>query len=142
MQIQISGRRLPPSDGRQPKKLVILLHGYGGSGDGMISFALSLAPLLPDTLFISPNAPTPRPNDFGYQWFPMTNLDAEVLRQGRAKANALYDSWREGCTQAAPIVRALIDSELKNNCIAPENLAIIGMSQGAMLATHVALPNL
>lgn len=42
---------------QSPKYVMILLHGYGSNADDLISLAPDLAEVLPDTIFVSPNAP-------------------------------------------------------------------------------------
>ena len=37
--------------------LIILLHGYGANGDDLLGLADPMSEYLPDTVFISPNAP-------------------------------------------------------------------------------------
>jgi phospholipase/carboxylesterase len=55
---------------------VVFLHGYGADGNDLIGLAEPLAPHLPNTRFMAPNAPEPcRNNPFGYQWFPIPWLD-------------------------------------------------------------------
>ena len=57
---------------KAPKSLVILLHGYGSNGQDLISLAPEWAGDMPDTLFISPDAPFPcEMGGFGFQWFSL-----------------------------------------------------------------------
>ena len=68
------GRRAAQSG--QPKSLVIFLHGYGADAEDLIGLADPLAPHLPNTQFLAPNAPDPcRNNPAGFQWFPIPWLD-------------------------------------------------------------------
>src|SRR3546814_8198867 len=53
----VNGASLQPRSGGAPKKLVLLLHGFGSSGTDMISLAPQWQEALPDTLFLAPHAP-------------------------------------------------------------------------------------
>jgi len=127
MQLQlIDGPRVPPASGGAPRKLVILLHGYGADGNDLIGLAPYLSQHLPDVYFVSPHAPEPcdmAPG--GYQWFPIGNFDPhERLR---------------GVEGAAPVLNAFIDQELAQHQLTPADLALVGFSQGTMMSLHVAL---
>lgn len=50
----VNGASLQPRTGAAPKKLVLLLHGFGSSGTDMISVAPQWQDTLPDTLFLAP----------------------------------------------------------------------------------------
>ena len=80
-----------PSHGPQNKgkasQLVILLHGYGADGNDLIGLAPVLAPLMPDAVFVAPNAPYPcEGNPTGYQWFGISRLDPEIALAGARSA--------------------------------------------------------
>lgn len=67
----LSGPMLPPRSG-QAKHLLVLLHGYGSDGADLIALGQYWSPLLPDTMFVSPNAPDACAiNPGGYEWFPL-----------------------------------------------------------------------
>jgi phospholipase/carboxylesterase len=122
-----SGPRLPPASGSQPKQLVILLHGYGADGNDLIELGRAWQPWLPDAAFFAPHAPDPLPYEgaSGRQWFPLTMRDP-------------HERWR-GVNAAAPGLDALIDAELASHGLDAGRLAIVGFSQGTMMALHVGL---
>ena len=67
---KLEGPTFGPQAGGKPGHLVVLLHGYGADGNDLIGLAPVLAPLMPDVVFHSPNAPYPcEGNPYGYQWF-------------------------------------------------------------------------
>ena len=67
---KLEGPSYGPHDKGKPGHLVVLLHGYGADGNDLIGLAPVLAPLMPDVVFLAPNAPYPcEGNPFGYQWF-------------------------------------------------------------------------
>jgi phospholipase/carboxylesterase len=120
----IDGPRAAPASGVAVRSLVILLHGYGSNGDDLISLAPHWRGVLPETVFVAPNAPAPCPGaPGGYQWWALTSAS----RGARA----------EGLAQAAPILDAFIDAELARYGLAEARLALVGFSQGTMVALHV-----
>lgn len=120
----IDGPRLPPASGGAPRSLVVLLHGYGSNGDDLIGLAPYWRTALPDTAFVSPNAPERCPGaPGGFQWWGISNLD----RSARAA----------GAARAAPALDAFIDAELAGYGLDESRLALVGFSQGTMMALHV-----
>ncbi|MGP3723458.1 alpha/beta fold hydrolase [Cereibacter sphaeroides] len=108
--------------------LVVFLHGYGADGADLLGLAEPLAPHLPGTAFVAPDAPEPcRANGFGFQWFPIPWLD------GSSETAAA-----EGMAAAARDLDAFLDERLAEEGLPPEALALVGFSQGTMMALHVA----
>ena len=108
------------------KQLVILCHGYGSDGNDLIALAPFWRQALPDADFVAPNAPERcGGNPMGYQWFPITRLDpAEIAA---------------GVSGAAPILEAFIFEQLAARGLSASQLALVGFSQGTMMALHVGL---
>jgi phospholipase/carboxylesterase len=126
MTVFIDGPRVPPARGGKPDALVILLHGYGSNGADLISLAPYWAKALPGAAFVSPNAIEAVPQaPGGYQWFPISNLDPHLMEQG--------------ARLAAQSVDRFIDRELDKYGLDESRLALVGFSQGTMMALHVAL---
>jgi phospholipase/carboxylesterase len=122
--VMIDGPRVAPIAATSPKSLVILLHGYGSNGDDLISLAPYWRDALPATAFVAPNAPEPCPGaPGGFQWWALTSAD----RGGRAN----------GVARAAPVLDAFIDAELARYGLTEAQLALVGFSQGTMMALHV-----
>ncbi|MFC0409017.1 alpha/beta hydrolase [Roseomonas elaeocarpi] len=118
--------RLEPASGRRPRQLVVILHGVGASGADLIGFAPPLAEALPDALFLAPDAPNPFDGaPTGRQWFPLRDWRLAVLVPA--------------VRAAAPALTAQLEQLLRENEVAPENLVLVGFSQGAMMALHVGL---
>jgi phospholipase/carboxylesterase len=125
--IKLDGPSHPPLAGGKPEQLVVLLHGYGSNGDDLISLAPYLGPALPEAEFLSPNAPFPcEANPFGgYQWFGLEERNAETRLAG--------------VREAGPILDAYLDEALKARGLTEAQLALIGFSQGTMMALHIGL---
>lgn len=112
----------------QAKNAVVFVHGYGADGADLLGLADPLAPHLPDTAFHAPDAPEPcAGNPFGRQWFPIPWLD------GSSEADAAA-----GLLRAAEDLNGFLDRILSEEGLAPEALALVGFSQGAMISLHVA----
>lgn len=122
---RLTGPMAAPSSGRDPQSMVILLHGYGSNGDDLMGLVPYWRASLPDTVFMSPNAPQPCPGaPGGYQWWALTDLK----RESRAA----------GVRQAAPLVNAFIDMHRAAYDLPNRTVALVGFSQGTMMALHVA----
>lgn len=122
--VKLNGPLLPPRSGRPATQAVILLHGYGADGSDLISLGQHWSQLLPDALFVAPNAPEPcAGSPFGFQWFPL-----QVDRiAGRI----------EGAKTAAPILTEFLADLWAQTGIPPSRTILAGFSQGAMMALHV-----
>jgi phospholipase/carboxylesterase len=120
----LSGPEVLPASGAAAKSLVILLHGYGSNGDDLIGLAPYWRGALPDTHFISPNAPEPCPGaPGGYQWWGLSSLSPAARAAG--------------VRQPAPLLDAFIDAQLERHGLSEDRLALVGFSQGTMMALHI-----
>ena len=119
----VNGSSLQPLSGSAPKQIILLLHGYGSSGADLISLAPHWQQAMPDALFLAPNAP--QRCGSGYQWWPLMGFTAHALAAG--------------ALGAAPAIDAFIDKKLAQYGLAEAKLAIVGFSQGTMMALHVGL---
>ena len=122
----LSGPRRDAKSG-QADNLVIFLHGYGADGNDLIGLADPLADHLPNTIFMSPNAPEPcKGNPMGFQWFPIPWMDGsseEVARQSQEKS--------------ADLINAYIDSAMNAEGVSSARTILVGFSQGTMMSLHV-----
>ncbi|MEL6979611.1 MAG: alpha/beta fold hydrolase [Pseudomonadota bacterium] len=108
--------------------LVVLLHGYGANGDDLFGLAEPLSGILPHAAFSAPNAPERTPmSPFGFQWFPIPWIDGSS-----------EEAMREGFVQAEADLDAFLDAELTRHALTADRLALIGFSQGAMMALQAA----
>lgn len=109
-----------------PKQIVLLLHGFGSNGADMISFAPHWQDALPDALFLAPHAPQRcGMMGTGYQCWGLSGLDPQALAAGAASAG--------------PAIDAFIDRKLAQYELTEQDLAMVGFSQGTMMALHVGL---
>lgn len=134
----IDGPTFPAASGTT-KSVVIFLHGYGADGNDLIGLAPHLAPILPDTTFLSPNAPHPcEMAPFGRQWFSLATYDPEFLRRDPGTLSGALLSMAEGARDAQPYVDDFIDAQLAHFGITADKLALVGFSQGTMMALQTA----
>jgi phospholipase/carboxylesterase len=125
MPAELDGPRLEPRSG-PARALVVFLHGYGADGNDLIDIGRAWQGLLPNAAFVSPHAPEPCGQaPVGRQWFPLTFRDPN-------------ERW-VGANKAAPGLEAFLDAELTRRKLAPSALALVGFSQGTMMALHVGL---
>ena len=121
-----AGRRAPASG--RTGQVVVFLHGYGADGNDLLGLADPLAPHMPDTVFLAPNAPERcTVNPMGYQWFPIPWLG------GSSEEEAMT-----GMQAAAADLNAWLDGVLADEGITPDRLCLVGFSQGTMMALQVA----
>lgn len=122
----VNGASLKPRSRAAPKEIVLLLHGFGSSGTDMIALAQHWQDALPDALFLAPHAPQ-RCNVMGggYQWWGLSGFGPSALAAGAATA--------------APAIDAFIDRKLKQYRLNEADLALVGFSQGTMMALHIGL---
>jgi len=126
MPMDLSGPSRAPVAGGRPRRLVILLHGLGADGDDLIGLQQYWGRLVPEAEFVAPNAPFPCDTvPFGYQWFSVRD---------RSPAAALA-----GVRAAATLLDAFIDAELEKRGLDESQTALVGFSQGTMMALFVGL---
>jgi phospholipase/carboxylesterase len=108
--------------------MVVFLHGYGADGADLLGLADPLAPHLPDTVFLAPDASERVAGaPFGRQWFSIPWLDGSSEEESRA-----------GLIRASADLNGFLEARLAEEGLGPEALALVGFSQGAMMALHVA----
>jgi phospholipase/carboxylesterase len=123
---KLSGPHWGPMSKAAPKQIVILCHGVGADGNDLIDLAPYWGSVLPDAVFAAPNAPEPFDMaPMGRQWFSLGNLDPARLEAGVRVAAQALDPF--------------IDEQLAKYALAPTAYALMGFSQGAMMALFTGL---
>ena len=112
----------------ETRSVVVFLHGYGANGADLLGLADPLGEHLPDTLFVAPDAPEACAGaPFGYQWFPIPWID------GSSEEEAA-----RGMQAAVQDLNAFLDGILVDEDLLPEQMVLLGFSQGSMMSLHVA----
>jgi phospholipase/carboxylesterase len=114
-----------PASGKKAQQIVIFLHGYGSDGPDLIGLAPYFAKKLPNAHFFSPNAPQKCEMGFGYQWFSL---------EDRSEASMLA-----GAKSAAEHLNNFIDEKKSALGLNDSDIALIGFSQGTMMALYAGL---
>jgi len=114
---------------KTPTSLVILLHGLGSNGRDLISLAPMWAKDLPETVFVSPDAPfacdmAPPGYEGSYQWFSLQDRDPHMVLQGVQRAQPILDSF--------------ITEQIEKYDVPPEKTVLVGFSQGTMMGLYTA----
>jgi phospholipase/carboxylesterase len=122
----LDGPRVAPRAGGPARRLIVLLHGLGADGDDLIALAPVLGEVFADAAFVAPHAPFACDMaPMGYQWFSLQQLEPQRLFHGAEAVRGRLDRF--------------LDDELARHGLTPEHLALVGFSQGTMMALHTAL---
>ena len=117
---------LSPLSKSKPKQAIILCHGYGGDGRDISTLANKWQRFLPESIFLSPNAPEIcAVNPQGYQWFDLTSDKEEIILEKSLIAEEKLNTF--------------LDQVLDNFQLELKNLALVGFSQGCMISIQLAL---
>lgn len=122
------GWRLAPLKAPQDapaRALVVLLHGVGSNAQDLVPLADTWRDTLPDVAFASLDGSERFDGGFGgRQWFSLRDVN-EVNRVGRV-------------ADAYPALRRMLEAELAYWQLSFDRLALVGFSQGSMMALHHA----
>lgn len=112
---------------QNPSSIVIMLHGYGSNSDDLITLAPELYRELPNTKFISANAPEPFEMDtdgYGRQWFSLLSREEdEMYKNAQIALKSIED---------------FTYTIAKGHNVKVGRIAFLGFSQGSMMAIHTA----
>jgi phospholipase/carboxylesterase len=123
---ELHGPRFGPHSGGAPEQLVVICHGVGAYGRDLMELAPRCAEALPDALFVLPDAPEPHDAaPYGRQWFSLRDRSPPVLEAGMRAA--------------MPVFNRFLDAELARLGLPADAYALIGFSQGAMVALFAGL---
>lgn len=127
--MQISNfHEILPLNGEKPKRMMVLLHGYGANGDDMADIAYVLRNFMPDCLFVTPDAPVDCPiSPDGKQWFPLKDWSS-------------HDMIAEA-VKIVPVLQSFITEQLEKHRLKSDSVFIGGFSQGAALSLLAAMKN-
>ena len=117
---------IAPLSKNKPQQVIVLCHGYGGDGKDISTLAINWQRFLPDAIFLCPNAPEIcAVNPQGYQWFDLSSDKEELILEKSLIVEEKLNTF--------------IDQVLNNFQLEPNNLALVGFSQGCMMSIQIAL---
>ena len=115
-----------PISKSKPRQAIILCHGYGGDGKDISILAINWQRFLPDAVFLCPNAPEVcNINPQGYQWFDLDSENEKIIYERSLTAEDKLSKF--------------LDQVLNNFKLEPNNLALVGFSQGCMIGIQTIL---
>ncbi len=126
MLMALSGPSRPPVAGGKPARLVILLHGRGSNGEDLLDLQRFWGPIVPEAEFVAPDAPFP--SDIapqGREWYRATDRRPESILAG--------------VRATVPSLDAFISEQLQKRGLSEGGAALVGFSQGTMMALHVGV---
>ena len=117
---------IAPLSKNKPQQVIVLCHGYGGDGKDISTLAINWQRFLPEAIFLCPNAPEIcAVNPQGYQWFDLSSDKEELILEKSLIAEEKLNTF--------------IDQILNDFQLEPNNLALVGFSQGCMVSIQIAL---
>lgn len=122
-----------PAQGR-PEQLLLLLHGWGGSGADMAPLALALRAAFPQAAVLAPDAPHAHTRADG-------SPGADSARQWYAVAGLTPQNWPGRVDEALPALKAWVQAQQQRLGVGEAATALAGFSQGAVLALALVLQN-
>ena len=112
--------------GKEIKKVIILLHGYGGDGKDISMLSLNWKRHLPNTIFICPNGHERCSiNPSGFQWFDLTKDDPNYIIEESIKAEKILNKF--------------ISEVKKEFNLDNKKICLSGFSQGCMMSINLGL---
>ncbi|VAX29147.1 hypothetical protein MNBD_NITROSPIRAE01-1248 [hydrothermal vent metagenome] len=115
---KLNWKEISPTDSE--KGCVITLHGRGTSGEDLMPLANDID--LPNLRWIFPDAP-----------FPFPDLLGGLMWYGSRTGNS------NGILSSRKLLFDLLDHLIDEEGVPPEDIALLGFSQGAVMALDVAL---
>lgn len=127
------------SSAQTPKQLVIMCHGFRNNCQQMYRFGGSWAGALPNAAFVAPNAPFRRISGL---WGLAKYLPVKIKADGFVwyQINGtIISADVPGVGIAAEILNKFIDTELSAFSLPMDACALVGHSQGAVIALSAGL---
>ena len=117
---------ISPLSKNKPRQVIVLCHGYGGDGKDISALAINWQRFLPDAIFLCPNAPEIcSVNPQGYQWFDLASEEEEAILEKSLVAEKKLNIF--------------LDQVFENFQLEPNNLALVGFSQGTMMCIQAGI---
>lgn len=122
----LNSKIIKPEENKAIKNAIILLHGYGGSGEDIAALSINWKRFLPNTIFICPNGHEKcKINPSGYQWFDLSTENEKTVLEESIKAENILHKFIE---------EIKFEYKLKTN-----QICLLGFSQGCMISINIGL---
>jgi phospholipase/carboxylesterase len=128
-----------------PDLTVVLCHGYGAPGEDLVPLGAAMMERRPELAervrFVFPEAPISMADQgvpFGRAWWHIDLGRIAAARDPEA-IHRLSQATPEGLPRARRLLLSLIDEMTRQMGSGPSKIVLGGFSQGAMVATDVAL---
>jgi len=115
---------IPPENGEQIKKGVVLLHGYGGDGKDISMLTVNWKRFLKNTIFFCPNGHEKcEINPAGFQWFDLSKNDEEYILKKSLEAEN--------------VIKKFINEIKTKYKLLSSDIVLSGFSQGSMMSINI-----
>lgn len=134
-----------PEAAARPPLLVVFGHGYGASGEDLVPFVpelLEREPRLATVRFAFPAGPVSLGQAAwgdARAWWPLDWMKMSTLSRSPEGRAQLRDETPQGMASARRKLQGCVEALLAGTGLSPERVVLGGFSQGAMLATDLAL---
>lgn len=134
-----------PEAAARPPLLVVFGHGYGASGEDLVPFVpelLEREPRLATVRFAFPAGPVSLGQAAwgdARAWWPLDWMRMSTLSRSPEGRAQLRDEIPQGMASARRKLQGCVETLLAGTGLPPERVVLGGFSQGAMLATDLAL---
>jgi phospholipase/carboxylesterase len=115
---------------------ILLCHGFGAPGDDLVALARAID-AGPGVRWFFPEAPLEL--DWGGRAWWEIDLERRVALAARGQADQLRDETPPGLAEARAALEATLTALERHHGVRRDRLILGGFSQGAMLATEIAL---
>ena len=129
----------------RPPLLVLFCHGFGASGEDLVPFVpelLEREPRLAPVRFAFPAGPLSMGQAAwgdARAWWPLDWMKLSTLSRSPGGREQLRNEVPEGMASARRKLQGCVEALLAGTALPPERVVLGGFSQGAMLATDLAL---
>ena len=126
MKFTLNTKIIKPDNKNEINNVIILFHGYGGSGEDISMLTLNWKRFLPNTVFLCPNGHEKcsiSPN--GFQWFDLTRDETEYILKESKKAELK--------------IKKFVNEVQNEYKLKSSQICLLGFSQGCMMSINLGL---
>jgi len=118
---ELSGPFFEPMNGSKPSQIIIFMHGWGADSSDLVELAWQISQRIKTAAFFLPDGPSICGlNPLGREWFDI-------------------DDKTNGPLKAETVINTALDEAIHEFELPTASIAVIGFSQGGMMALHCGL---